>query len=379
MTPRLGARATAVATALPAALRTPRALAVAGLVALVGFPLVLPLATYAQTVLLLAFLLAIQAISWNIISGFAGYVSLGHSAFLGLGAYTAGVLSTVWGVNPLLLAPLGGVVAVVAAVVVGAVVLRAKGHAFVIITIALLLALQIAATNLTGLTHGSDGITLELPFWPSIIQNIPFYYAFLLLMLATFGFSAWIRRTKLGTGLVAIREDEGKAAAIGINTTLYKVLGYGASALFIGIAGAVYAYFLTFLNPIGAFNILVSVTVVLAALVGGRGTLWGPLIGAFIVQFASEAATVYGGGSQSRLLLFGGALVLIVLFLPDGLLPTIQRRLARRHAGEHTVDYIDQSVALERRPVTVTERPAGPAGGPGVPQAAGSAARPLLE
>ncbi|MGH3344413.1 MAG: branched-chain amino acid ABC transporter permease, partial [Carbonactinosporaceae bacterium] len=356
MTPRLGA--------LAAALRTPRALAGAGLVALVGFPLVLPLATYAQTVLLLAFLLAIQAISWNIISGFAGYVSLGHSAFLGLGAYTAGILSTVWGVNPLLVAPLGGVVAVVAALIVGAVVLRAKGHAFVIITIALLLALQIAATNLTALTQGSDGITLELPFWPSLIQNIPFYYLFLLLMLATFGFSAWIRRTKLGTGLVAIREDEGKAAAIGINTTLYKVLGYAASTLFIGVAGAVYAYFLTFLNPIGAFNILVSVTIVLAALVGGRGTLWGPLVGAFIVQFASEAATVYGGGSQSRLLLFGGALVLIVLFLPEGLLPTLQRRLAGRRSGERTVEHIDQSVVLERRPVTVTERrvrPDGPA------------------
>ncbi len=328
------------------------AVAAAALLALIVYPIVDPAATYYHTVLLLAFLVAIQAISWNIISGFAGYISLGHSVFLGIGAYTAGILSTRWEVNPLLLAPLGGVVAVVVALLIGSVVLRAKGPAFVIITIALLLLFQVLALNVPAVTNGSDGITLELPFWDPDIQNIPFYYVFLGLMLLTFGFSAWIRRTKFGTGLVAIREDEGKAAAIGIPTTLYKVLAYAASAFFVGVAGGVYAYFLTFLNPLGAFNILTSVMVVLAALTGGRGTLWGPVIGAFIVSFASETATVYGGGSQSRLLLFGIALVVIVLFLPDGLLPTARRLLDRGR----TVEFIDHTGALEPRPVTVTSK-----------------------
>jgi branched-chain amino acid transport system permease protein len=332
--------------------------AATALLALIVYPIVDPAATYYQTVLLLAFLVAIQAISWNIISGFAGYISLGHSVFLGIGAYTAGILSTRWEVNPLLLAPLGGVVAVVVALLIGSVVLRAKGPAFVIITIALLLLCQVLALNVPAVTNGSDGITLELPFWDPDIQNIPFYYVFLGLMVLTFGFSAWIRRTKFGTGLVAIREDEGKAAAIGIPTTLYKVLAYAASAFFVGVAGGVYAYFLTFLNPLGAFNILTSVMVVLAALTGGRGTLWGPVIGAFIVSFASETATVYGGGSQSRLLLFGIALVVIVLFLPDGLLPTARRLLDRGR----TVEFIDHTGALEPRPVTVA--PKQPEAGP---------------
>ena len=198
--------------------RSPHTLALVVLAGLICYPLVLPGATYYQTVLLLAFLLAIQAMSWNIISGFTGYVSLGHSAFLGLGAYTAGILTDRLGVNPLVFAPLGGVVAVVAAGAVGVVVLRVRGHAFVIITIALLLVMQVAATNFDSLTEGSDGITLPLPPWPRDIQNIPFYYLFLALMVVTFGFSAWIRRTKFGTGLVAIRDDEGKAAAIGVNT-----------------------------------------------------------------------------------------------------------------------------------------------------------------
>lgn len=316
----------------------------AGLLVLVAVPLVAPDATYEHTVLLLAFLLAIQAVSWNIISGFAGYVSLGHTVFLGLGAYTAGILASRLDVHPLLLAPIGGVVAVLVAVGIGGVVLRAKGPAFVIITIALLFICQVLAVNLTSLTNGSDGITFELPGW---VGNVPFYYIFLGLLVMAFAFSAWIRRTKFGTGLVAIREDEPKAAAIGIPTPLYKTLAYAASAFFVGVAGSVYGYFLTFLNPVGAFSILASVMVVLGALVGGRGTLWGPVVGAFIVSFASEAATVYGGGAQSRLLLFGLALVVIVLFLPDGLLPSLQRVFNRRTAVEYTA-------ALEETPITVT-------------------------
>ncbi len=328
------------------------------LLALIGYPIVAPNATYYQTVLLFAFVVAIQAISWNIISGFAGYISLGHSVFLGIGAYTAAIGSTRWDVNPLVVAPLGGVVAVVVALVIGGVVLRAKGPAFVIITIALLLSCQLLAINVPSVTNGSDGITLEFPFWDPGLKDIPFYYMFLGLMVLAFGFSAWIRRTKFGTGLVAIREDEGKAAAIGVPTSLYKTLAYAASAFFIGIAGGVYAYFLTFVNPLGTFNILTSVMVVLAALAGGKGTLWGPVIGAFIVSFASEAATVYGGESQGRLLLFGLALVIIVLFLPDGLLPTVSRVLERRRAAP--VEYIETP---ERAPVTVAG-PVEPNAGP---------------
>jgi branched-chain amino acid transport system permease protein len=335
---------------------TRRAVIGIALLALLLYPVLQPEAAYPQTVLLMAFLLAVMAMSWNIISGFAGYISLGHSAFLGLGAYTAGILSLRWGVNPLYLVPLGGLVATATAVGVGAVVLRARGHAFVIITIALLLGLQVCAVNFSGITNGSDGITLPLPAWPSRLQNIPFYYLFLALMLATFGFTAWIRRTKFGTGLVAIREDEGKAAAIGVSTTTYKILGYAASAVFIGMAGAVYAYFLTFLNPVGAFSILVSVTIVLAALVGGRGTIWGPLIGAFIVQILSEVATVQAGGSGNRLLLLGLALMVVVLFLPAGLLPTIASLLARLRTRGASVEFLQQAAALRARPLEVHHR-----------------------
>ncbi|MEV0380361.1 branched-chain amino acid ABC transporter ATP-binding protein/permease [Nonomuraea sp. NPDC050643] len=334
-----------------------RAHLVAGacLVALLLYPVVNPWQPYPQAVLLLGFLLAIQATSWNIISGYAGYISLGHSMFLGLGSYTAGILAARWEVNPLLVAPLGGVTATVIALVIGGVVLRTRGHAFVIITIAMLLAAQIIAVNARGLTRGSDGITLELPFWHRDFQNIPFYYAFLLLLVLTVLFSAWIRRTKFGTGLVAIREDEGKAASIGVNTARFKIVAYAASAFFIGAAGGVYAYYLTFINPVGSFAILGSVTIVLAALTGGRGTLYGPVVGAFIVNLVSEAATVYAGGVQSRVLLFGGALVLVVVFLPQGLLPTAEAWWRRRHPKR--VEFIEQRFQVRERAVPPPPEP----------------------
>ena len=334
----------------------PRQHLVAGvcLLALLVYPVVNPWQPYPQGVMLLGFLLATQASSWNIISGYAGYISLGHSMFLGLGSYTVAILALRWGVNPLWLAPLGGVTAVLVALVIGSVVLRTRGHAFVIITIAMLLAAQIFAVNFKGLTQGSDGITLPLPFWDADYQNIPFYYLFLGLLVLTVLFTAKIRRTKFGTGLVAIREDEGKAASIGVNTTRFKVIGYAASAFFIGVAGGVYAYYLTFLNPVGAFAILGSVVIVLAALIGGKGTLYGPVVGACIVQLAGEAATVYGGGSQTRVLLFGAALVAVVLFMPAGLLPTVEARWRKRHPAE--VEFTDQAGALGRSPATTRER-----------------------
>jgi branched-chain amino acid transport system ATP-binding protein/branched-chain amino acid transport system permease protein len=338
------------------AVRLPRRHLAAGVVLLLllVYPVINPWQPYPQGVMLLAFLLAIQASSWNIISGYAGYVSLGHSMFLGLGAYTAAIVALHTGLNPLLVAPLGGLTALVIAVAVGSVVLRTRGHAFVIITIALLLAAQIVATSWRSLTHGSAGITLSLPFWSSDFQNIPFYYIFLGLLVLTVLFSGWLGRTKFGTALVAIREDEGKAASIGVNTTIIKTLAYGASAFFIGVAGGVYGYFQTFLNPVGAFAILGSVLIVLSALLGGRGTLYGPVLGAFLVQLLNEGATVYAGGNSTRVLILGLALVAVVLFLPAGLLPTVQALWRRRRPVQ--VEYTDQSGALARTPAITRSR-----------------------
>jgi ABC-type branched-subunit amino acid transport system ATPase component/ABC-type branched-subunit amino acid transport system permease subunit len=324
----------------------------AALAALIAFPLVSPDDIYRQNILFQTFLLAVGATSWNVVSGLTGYVSLGQSAFLGIGAYAVAIVSIETSLSPFIVSPLGGLVAAIVALLVGLVVMRTRGHAFVIITIALLLLFQTIALNVGSITGGSNGLTLPLPTWSVDIQNFPFYYSMLTLMVLTQAFSIWIRRSKLGTGLIAIREDEDKAAAIGIHTVRYKVLSYVASAVPLGVAGGIYAYYLTFIDPRGMFDILVSVSIVLAVLLGGKGTVWGPMLGAFIVQPLNEATNVYAQGSQSRLVFFGGMLVLVVMFLPSGILPTATRWLDRRRRSGSSVLSIEQAKIAHRRPAS---------------------------
>ena len=166
--------------------------------------------------------------------------------------------------------------------------LRTRGPSFVIMTIAFLFLLQIVATNWRSLTGGTAGITPPLPMWNIEYQNWPFYYVLAGLLGLSLLMSWRIRRTKFGMGLVAMREDEDKAATVGVNTPVYKLLGFVASAVFVGMAGAVYGYYLAFIDPIGMFNILLSVQILLSMLLGGRGTLFGPVLGAFLIEPLNE-------------------------------------------------------------------------------------------
>lgn len=319
-------------------------------VLLVIYPIVAPGDQYHQTVLILIFLLAVMSLGWNVIAGFTGYVSLGQSAFLGIGAYTVGILSQAFPhVSPFVFAPLGGVTAGITAVILGSTIMRAREHAYVIITIAFLFLMQALGLNISGLTGGSRGITLPLPQWSEAIGNIPFYYALFLLMLISIFLSWWTRRTKFGMGLIAIREDEDKAAAIGVRTPVYKILATVASGTLIGVAGGVYAYFLSFIDPLGMFNILVSVQIVLACLVGGRGTIWGPVLGAFLVVPMNEVTNGIASAQGVHLFIFGIVLAAVVIFLPRGIIPTLRGWWERRNA---------ETVAFERRPASNNHRAA---------------------
>jgi branched-chain amino acid transport system ATP-binding protein/branched-chain amino acid transport system permease protein len=285
---------------------------------------------YYQNMIIFSLVFAIAASGLSIITGLAGYVSLGQGAFIGLGGYTVGVLATKHpDTNVWLWMPLAGVVAGLVAVVLGFVALRARGPSFVIITVAFLFLVQVIAINWRSLTGGTEGLSLPIPTWNVDYQNWPFYYALVGILAVQLLLTWWIRRTKLGTGLVAIREDETKAATIGINLPVEKIIAFVASSVLVGVAGGVYGYYLTFIDPRGMFNILLSVETMLALLVGGKATLWGPVLGAFIVEPLNEYANNNLGGGNTRLLLFGGLLIVIVLFLPQGVLPAIESLLNR--------------------------------------------------
>jgi ABC-type branched-subunit amino acid transport system ATPase component/ABC-type branched-subunit amino acid transport system permease subunit len=297
----------------------------------------------------------VMASGWNIISGWAGYISLGQSAFMGLGAYTTALLTLHLHRSPWLFAPLGGVVAAVVAGLLGVVIMRTRGHSFVIITIAFLLIVQLLALNLRGFTGGSNGLTMPITTYPRDWQYTPFYYVMLGLLLLAVAMSWAIRRTKFGTGLIAIREDEDKAGGIGVNTPIYKVLAFAASAVLIGVAGGVYAYFITFVDYRGMFSIQYAVLIVLAALLGGRGTIMGPVLGAFAVQILQDQSNQHFGSSQANIVVYGAVMAAVVLFLPRGVVPSVARwgkaYTARR---EETV-----SGAIDLRPAAVPVLPRG--------------------
>jgi branched-chain amino acid transport system permease protein len=162
-----------------------------------------------------------------------------------------------------------------------------------------------------------------------------------------------IRRSKFGMGLIAIREDEDKAGSVGITTPVYKVLAFVASAVFIGIAGGVYSYSITFIDPKGMFDILLSVQCVLAALLGGRGTVMGPVYGAFAIAILNEQSNVHFGSQAGlRLLIFGGIMAAVVLFMPRGLVPTLSSLVTWRERRRDVV-----SGAIDLRPARVPLAP----------------------
>jgi branched-chain amino acid transport system permease protein len=350
------------------ALRSPWTAVIAVAILLVAvFPVVSD-DLYYQNMIILSMVFAIGAVGLNIITGYAGYISLGQGAFIGLGAYTVGICVTDIGGSPWVWVPVAGLLSGAVAALLGVVAMRARGHSFVILTIAFLFLVQLLATNWDELTNGTGGITLPLPTWSVEYQFWPFYYALMGLLAVSLLVSWWIRRNKFGMGLIAIREDEDKAATVGVSTPTYKILAFAASAVFVGMAGGVYGYYIAFIDPLGMFNILLSVQIILSLLLGGRATLWGPVLGAFIIEWLNETSNNEFGGGNARLLIFGGLLALVVLLLPQGIIPTaagwIERWRTRGKAG----------LAGERLTgIDLRERTAPP------PAAPAASATPLLE
>jgi len=290
---------------------------------------------YYQHVIVMTLMAAVMASSWNIIGGYAGYTSLGHAAFFGLGAYLVAWTNNHFGWHPFISTWLLGFVVVAVAMVMGWISLRTQGSAFVVVTISIIFIFRLLALNLDKITNGARGLTQSRPGWAGVqwspeMIKIPFLYIMLVLLCITIFASWWIRQSKFGLGLIAIREDEGKAESVGIDTMMYKVLAFGISAYFVAVAGGIYSYFFTYIEPGFVFDVFTSVTMVLIAILGGRGTLWGPVLGAFIMQPLSNWVVGQFGGTQIHLAIFGGILLLVMLFMPQGILPALTQYQKRR-------------------------------------------------
>lgn len=296
----------------------PRIYLVALTVAVIALALYPRTANAYDITLALTVLMTISlASSWNIISGFTGYTSFGHAGFFGIGAYT-GALLIFNEVMPWEAAMLvAGLVTAGMALIIGYPTLRLRGPYFAITMLGLAELARIVVTAWDSLTRGGIGVYL-----PIVRDPKPNYYAMLILAVATVVVSYFVGTSRFGLRLLSIRDDEVVAQAMGINTTAHKLTAFVISSFFPGVAGAIYARHVGFIDPPSVFLVIWSIRAIATAIVGGQGTILGPIIGAVVLTLVSEE--VWASDPNLYQVIFGGIIVLVVIFIPGGLIALLQ-------------------------------------------------------
>ncbi|MGH3346462.1 MAG: branched-chain amino acid ABC transporter permease [Nocardioides sp.] len=269
---------------------------------------------------------AVLATGWNFVGGLTGYISLGHAAYSGLGGYSTGLLIIHTGINPWVGLLLGALLVAAIAVPVGIASLRVRGASFVIVSIAFVLIMQLIFQSWRSFTGGQSGLRIPRPFGPDVLrpeQHERFYYLFVALLALALLVWWLIDRSRFGIGLKAIREDEDKAQALGVPTFSYKLAATVVSAFFTALGGGLYALWFGYLDPVFQFSILIGAYMVLMSLLGGIRSLLGPFLGAVIVGYAVEYFKSEYGDTQFHLVATGLLLGIVVLLMPDGIIPAV--------------------------------------------------------
>ena len=287
---------------------------VAGLAAYPGYA-----SGYGVRATLQIFMWIVLAGSWNLISGLTGYVSFGHVAFFGAGAYTGAILVAKVGWPWLPAALAGGVAAVLLALVIGYPCLRLKGPYFAIALLGLNEVLRALVSYFEGLTGGGNGLSL-----PTLDATIPIYYAMGASAASVTLLTYVIITSRFGLRLMTIREDEVAAEAMGIDTARHKLYAFLLSAAGPGIVGALTARDQGYIEPISVFPLATTITMIVMVLLGGKGTVWGPVLGAVVLFVTQEV--VWARYPYVHPLLFGAIIVAVVLLMPRGVLGLLQSR-----------------------------------------------------
>jgi branched-chain amino acid transport system permease protein len=299
-------------------------------------------------VLSLALLYGFLAASWNIVGGFAGLISVGHAAFFGLGAYGVAVCYVTFGISPYLGILVGVGTAAIAAYLLGLISfwLPFSGYNFLLLTLSFAELLR-AVFRTIGAFGGADGIIF--PFSPGIEtlqfrSSIPYYFIMLGLLAGVITLTWLIRNSAFGVKLESIRDDEGAALASGMRTARLKLKSFVISAALTALGGAFYASMFSFITPDHVFSLDFSVAMITGALIGGRGTVWGPVVGGALVWTLTEALVRLplgsGVGANLSVIFYGLALIIIVQRLPRGVVPTL--------FGEKVRGRLEGGIALKR-------------------------------
>ncbi len=266
---------------------------------------------------------AVMASAWNIIGGYTGYASFGNVVFFGIGGYLTAILMEKggWYFGFAYLAAGGG--AALFAVLIGLPVLRLRGHYFAIATLGVAEAMKALVQNLQ-ITEGNSGIYLPMIDMPIKSQYYFFFYMMLGTLILTLIITYWVLHSKLGYSMIAIRENEDAAGSVGINTTIAKTAAFALSGLLTGFAGSIYAYQQAFLKPGPAFSVETTVKMIVMAIFGGAGSLFGPVIGAFSIQVIEQTLSNYF--LVAATLFFGVVVILAIIFTPKGLMDMFTQR-----------------------------------------------------
>jgi branched-chain amino acid transport system permease protein len=330
-------------------------------VAAVAFPLVFssPVMTN-YAVYALIFVAAVSA--WNVFSGFSGYISLGHAVFFGSGAYAVGIAARDWhvtGTGVFALLPLAAAVGAAIAVPFGLIALRVRRHTFIVITIAVFFIFQLMAFNLNSFTGGTIGVAAPFLPWSPTSFNDYFYYLALGCAVLAIVIAVLVRPSRFGLQLRAIRDDEDRARGLGVRAMRVKLAAFVLSAAVTGLAGGVWFLYLTQVEPQSGYDPLFDLSLVLMAFLGGLGTISGPVIGALIIEPAQLYLNIkYTNGYLSEILL-GAVFLVIVLFVPRGIVPTGGEWIRRlRTRGRPVIAPVPTAAPA---PSEASEAPAGEA------------------
>ena len=310
--------------------------------ALAVIALALPLlvsSTFAIDIFIRVLLFAFIGVAWNLMGGYAKQLSLGHAAYFGLGAYTSTILLIRYGVSPWIGMLAGGIVAMLASLPIGALCFRLRGPYFAIATIATAQVLMLLFLKFRDFAWGAEGTTMpnlgDAPLMMQFDGKAPYYYIVLVLLAAGLAITYWIERSWMGYYLVAVGEDEDAAEAIGVDALQIKRNIYLVSAFLTALAGTFYVQYIYFIDPNTAFSFNVSVEAALVSIVGGIGTLWGPVIGTVLLEGTSALLQSWLGGGHGgvQLTVYSLILIAVILYRPAGLIGILTAAYDRVIAG----------------------------------------------
>jgi branched-chain amino acid transport system permease protein len=285
-------------------------------------------------------LFAYLSLSWNILGGFTGQLSFGHALFMAVGAYTSTILLLRTGLSPWIGMIAGGVLAALLGLFIGYLSFRyrIKGTYFALVTLAFTEVGRIVALN-TEAVGGAMGLYIPIqtnePWQLKFVDKSHYYYVMLGFLVLAMAVTAWIERSAIGHRLIAIRENEDAAQALGINLMRYKLLATALSAFLAALGGTLYAHYVTFIDPNTLLNMNMALEITIYAIVGGIGTLFGPLLGAaFLVPVAELVRTTFGQSYAGvHLVVYGAVLIAVILFAPDGFIGLVRSWRASRGTG----------------------------------------------